>query len=119
MTRFPATCLLIALLNGAVHADDKWFRERIAPIFESRCVRCHQGKKAKGGLSLTSARQLQNGGESGPVVVPGKPEESLLLDYVSGDKPEMPKEGKPLSANEVSAIRKWIQDGAAWPTGVE
>jgi hypothetical protein len=119
MTRLSVICLLIALLAGAVHADEQLFRERVAPIFESRCVRCHEGKKPKGGLSLVSSRQLQKGGESGPVVMPGKPDESSLLDYVSGEKPEMPKDGKPLSASEVSAIRTWIQDGAVWPAGVE
>jgi Protein of unknown function (DUF1553)/Protein of unknown function (DUF1549)/Planctomycete cytochrome C len=119
MTRFSAICLLIALLAGSVHADDQLFRERIAPIFESRCVRCHEGEKPKGGLSLVSAGKLQKGGENGPDVAPGKPDESSLLDYVSGDKPEMPKDGKPLSADEVAAIREWIQDGAVWPAGTE
>src|SRR4029078_4955098 len=119
MTRFSAICLLIALLSRASFADDKLFRERIAPIFESRCVRCHEGEKAKGGLSLVSAGRVQKGGESGPVVVPGKPDESSLLDYVSGDKPEMPKDGKPLSAEEVAVIREWIQNGAVWPAGLE
>ena len=51
--------------------------------------------------------------------MPGKPDESLLLDYISGDKPEMPKDDKPLSAAEVAAIREWIASGAAWPAGVE
>src|SRR4051812_22737573 len=105
MTRLAAICLLIALLVDSAHADDKLFREQVAPIFESRCVHCHEGDKPKGGLSLVSARQLKNGGESGPVVVPGKADESTLLDYVSGEKPEMPKEGKPLSESEVAAIR--------------
>ncbi len=119
MIRFFATYLLIAISAEAVRADDALFRERIAPIFESRCVRCHEGVKPKGGLSLVSAEQLKKGGESGPTVVPRKPDESLLLDYVAGDKPEMPKDDKPLSPDEVTAIRKWIEGGAAWPTGVE
>src|SRR5215212_9579100 len=119
MTRFSAICLLIALLASTVHADDKLFRERVAPIFESRCVHCHEGEKPKGQLSLVSARQLKAGGESGAVIAPGKPGESLLLDFVSGDKPEMPKDGKPLTADEVAAIREWIQSGEAWPVGLE
>jgi hypothetical protein len=41
--------------------------------------------------------------------------ESLLLDLISGDKPEMPKDDKPLSSSEVAAIRKWIETGATWP----
>src|SRR5215213_6418713 len=119
MIRVTAICLLLALLADVVRADGKLFRERVAPIFESRCIRCHQGENPKGGLSLVSARQLQTGGESGLVVVPGKPDESSLLDYISGEKPEMPKDGKPLSVEEVAAIRKWIAGGAVWPAGIE
>src|SRR3954471_11559057 len=119
MTRYLAICLLTALLADATRADDKLFRERIVPVFETRCVRCHEGEKPKGGLSLVSAAKLQQGGESGPAVTPGKPDDSSLLGHVSGDKPEMPKEGKPLSADEVAAIRQWIQEGAVWPAGVE
>jgi hypothetical protein len=119
MTRFLAICLLIALLAGSVRADDKLFCEHVALIFESHCLRCHEGDKPKGGLSLVSARQFQKGGESGPEVAPGKPDESLLVEYVSGDKPQMPKDGKPLLPDEVAAIREWIQGGAPWPAGVE
>jgi mono/diheme cytochrome c family protein len=99
-------------------ADDTLFREQVAPIFEAHCVRCHQGDAAKGGLSLARAEELSKGGESGPGVVPAKPDESLLLEYVSGTSPEMPKGGPPLSAEQVSAIRRWIEQGAKWPDGV-
>ncbi len=119
MARFCITCLLLAFLPIAGRADDSFFRERIAPIFESHCVRCHEGEKPKGGLSLVSAEQFAKGGESGPLVAPGKPDESSLVEYISGDAPEMPKDGKPLSVDEVAAIRRWIQDGAVWPTGAE
>src|ERR1700754_4964473 len=119
MTRFFAICLLIALTADRTAADDRLFRERVAPIFETRCVRCHEGDKPKGGLSLVSAAKLQKGGESGPVVTLGKPDDSSLVDYISGDKPEMPKDGKPLSAAEVAVVRQWIEEGAAWPAGIE
>jgi hypothetical protein len=119
MTKLSAIGLLTAFLASIVQADDELFRDSIAPIFETRCVHCHEGEKPKGGLSLVSARRLQKGGESGPVVVAGKPDESLLLDYVSGDKPEMPKDGKPLSPAEITAIRDWIAGGASWPAGAE
>ena len=55
------------------------------------------------------------GGDSGKVIAVGKPAESLLLDYITGDKPEMPKSGPPLAAAEVAAIRDWIAAGAKWP----
>ena len=57
------------------------------------------------------------GGESGPAIVPGQPEASLLLEYVSGEKPEMPKDAPPLAAEQVAALRRWIAEGAPWPEG--
>ena len=119
MDSLPATCLLIAFSTGTVRADDRLFRERVAPILEARCVHCHGGAKPKSGLSLVSTERFQTGGDSGPVISAGNPDESLLLEYVSGDKPQMPKDEEPLSAAEVAAIREWIASGATWPTGVE
>jgi hypothetical protein len=115
----PGIVAAIVFAATTVRADDRMFRERVAPILEGRCVHCHGGAKPKGGLSLVSADGLQRGGESGAVVVAGKPDESLLLDYVSGDEPEMPKGEKPLSAAEVATIREWIARGAEWPARVE
>lgn len=119
MDFLPAFYLLIVVMAGNVRADDRLFRERVAPILEARCVHCHEGAKPKGGLSLVSAERLQMGGDSGPVFVAGKPDESLLLEYISGDEPQMPKDEKPLSPAEVAAIREWIASGAAWPAGAE
>ncbi len=115
----PSICVLIVLAAGVVRADERFFQERVAPIFEARCVHCHEGAKPKGGLSLVTADRLQAGGDSGPAVVAGKPDESLLLEYVSGDEPQMPKGERPLSAAEVATIRKWIVDGAEWQAGIE
>ncbi len=118
-----AGCLSIAIAlwltpSSDCRADDDLFRGQIAPILERKCLSCHSGSKPKGGLSLTTAQAALAGGESGAVIEPGKPDESLLVEYISGDKPEMPKEGKPLAADEVAAIREWIQQGAPWPDGV-
>lgn len=116
-------CLILSVaivaLTDIARADDSFFRSRVAPILEARCVTCHEGAKPKGGLSIVSAKHFNLGGDSGPPVVAGKPEESLLLDYISGDDPEMPKDDAPLSAAEVANIREWIESGAAWPDGVE
>ena len=58
---------------------------------------------------------MLKGGETGPAVVPGKPEDSVLLEMISGGKPEMPRKEKPLSTQEVASIRTWIAEGAHWP----
>jgi hypothetical protein len=111
--------LAIVLCVTKVQPDEKLFPERIAPILETRCVSCHSGTKPKGGLSLVTRQALHDGGENGPAIVVGRPDESLLLQYVAGKDALMPKEGPPLSDDEVFAIRQWIERGAVWPSGVE
>ena len=110
------SCLwLLVLLPWPCTAEEMSFERAIAPILERRCVGCHNDQDSKGGLSLQSAAGFRAGGDGGAAVVAGDPAGSLLLEYVSGDKPEMPKEGPPLSAAEVESLRQWIADGAPWP----
>jgi hypothetical protein len=84
----------------------------ILPLLRAHCVKCHGPIKPKGKLNLASPRAMARGGASGPAVVPGKPDESLLWDQVSGG--EMPPEPEePLSDADKAAIRRWIERGAA------
>ncbi len=94
------------------------FATRSAPILERRCIRCHGEATRKGGLALNTAAAVLKGGDSGPAVVPGKPEDSILLDMISGDPPEMPLKDQPLSKQEVGAVKSWIEHGAVWPAGL-
>jgi mono/diheme cytochrome c family protein len=94
------------------------FRERVAPILEGHCLRCHQGASAKGELDLSTPSGVIEGRGQGEVVVPGKPEESRLFEVISGEKPTMPKAGDRLDAAQVEAIRAWIAEGAPWPEGM-
>ncbi len=83
----------------------------ILPLLKARCQKCHGPLKPKGKLNLSSARSLARGGESGPAVVPGNLDESLLWDLVSKD--EMPpRPGEALSSDEKSLFRRWIEQGA-------
>lgn len=95
-------------------ADEATFRV-VATIFEKRCVECHNADEKKGGLSLQTRADLLTGGDSGAAIDPGKAAGSVLLDMISGDKPEMPKTGAKLTAEEVVAVSKWIAAGALWP----
>lgn len=105
--------------DGAAGADDSqsFFKRRIAPVLSERCAACHNAEKTSGGLDVTSRDSLLKGGDGGPSVVPGKSDESWLLDMVSGDEPEMPKNSKPLAADQIAALRRWIEEGAQWPAG--
>jgi mono/diheme cytochrome c family protein len=103
------------LALSPARADEDFFRRQVAPIFERHCVRCHQGDEPKGGLSLQTRETALRGGDSGAVIVAGKPGDSLIVEYVSGDKPAMPKNAAPLKPAEIEAIRQWVAAGATWP----
>ena len=84
-------------------------------ILERRCIQCHDAADGKGELSLEVRDSALKGGGSGPAIVPGKPEESLLWQQITGDTPDMPKGAAPLSVAERETIREWILAGAKWP----
>ncbi len=119
MKHVSSVCVFAVLASSSTLADDRLFSERVAPILEARCVHCHEGTKPKGGLSLVTAELVRQGGDSGPAVVAGKPDESLLVDYITGNEPQMPKGEQPLAPTDVTAIREWVASGAEWPAGVE
>ncbi len=115
----PYCCALVFVAGiiaaAADAAEPLSFARDIAPILERRCVRCHATGKAKGDLSVVSSSELMRGGESGVAIIPGKPDESPLLQRVTGPKPDMPAEGPPLTPSEVESLRAWIAEGAVWP----
>jgi hypothetical protein len=110
-----AAAVCLGSTMSAIADQPDHFRTEVAPIFERHCVGCHSGDAAKGALSLTGRQQAMAGGESGPAIVPGKPDASLIVEYVSGAKPQMPKDAPALSTEQVAAIRQWIAAGASWP----
>ncbi|MGE3311583.1 MAG: DUF1553 domain-containing protein [Limisphaerales bacterium] len=97
-------------------ADDPSFLERVQPLLQSRCVSCHGPEKQKGALRLDSREATLAGGDLGPAVIPGKPEESLLFQAVLHARAdlEMPPKDK-LSAPEIDLLGRWIRAGAPWP----
>ncbi len=111
--------LLLAANCSFAAEDGTLFVQQVAPIFERHCVSCHNDNNRKGKLSLQSEGTARAGGENGELFVPKIPDASLLLDYIAGDEPEMPKDADPLSADEIAAIRKWIDEGAVWPKGLK
>jgi hypothetical protein len=113
--RWPAFVLTLGAMAGArlAVADGPDFDRTVAPILARRCLDCHAGAEPKGKLDLSRRDRAREGGENGPAVVPGNPEESLLWERVDGD--EMPPK-KPLPAPEKAVLKAWIAAGAAWGT---
>lgn len=99
-------------------ADDsvafEHFENRIRPLLLERCVKCHGPEKQLGGLRLDTRSGILKGGETGPVLASGKPEESRLLQAVTGG--EMPPSSEPrLTERQLADLRKWLAQGAALP----
>lgn len=77
----PAALMGLALLlvSAAAVRGDEFFESRIRPVLHEQCVQCHGPEKQEGRLRVDALRFLLEGGESGPALVPGRPEDSLLL----------------------------------------
>ena len=93
----------------------RFFDDKVAPVLARNCLECHGGSIRKGGLNLATEVSARAGGDGGPPIEPGKPEESPLWEMVESG--EMPKKGRPpLSEADKLVIRRWIADGARWGT---
>ncbi|MGI9552641.1 MAG: DUF1549 domain-containing protein [Aurantibacter sp.] len=89
----------------------------VRAIFAHNCYQCHNKNKQKGELVLDNKRGVYKGGESGPILVTGKPEESELFKRISlppNHDDVMPKKGKVLVDDEIKLIQLWIKNGAHW-----
>jgi len=108
-----------ATAEDLVPAIRDFFEGKVRPLLVERCGECHSlsSKQQRAGLLVDSLEGLLKGGESGPAVVPGKPQESLLMQAVRYESLEMPPTGK-LAAVEVQILEKWIALGAPWPGAV-
>lgn len=94
------------------------FYQTVLPILENRCFSCHQGKKTKGDLDLSSLATALEGGEfDGPAITPGDLKNSALIHRITtNDSDEkMPPKGDPVTPVELSLLRQWITQGATWP----
>ncbi|MEE2639489.1 MAG: PSD1 and planctomycete cytochrome C domain-containing protein [Planctomycetota bacterium] len=92
-----------------------FYSNKVLPILEDHCYECHGFDSRKGNLSLVSRQRLLAGGESGPAVVTGKPERSLLMRAVRHAEPnlEMPPSGK-LPKEKLAILEQWIEMGVPW-----
>lgn len=114
--------LLLATQNvrsSESKSGDEFFERKIRPVLVERCYKCHSGQseKLKGGLRLDSREGLIRGGDTGPIVVPGEPHRSRLLEAIRYENQElqMPPKGK-LPETEIADIDRWIGMGAPWPS---
>jgi hypothetical protein len=122
----PALLIIFALIgfNSAQAAADlpsdslDFFEKKIRPVLSERCYSCHSARseKLKGGLRLDSRAGVLKGGETGPVLTPGDPDKSRLIEAIKYENVElqMPPKGK-LSEEQINDLSNWVKLGAPWP----
>ncbi len=124
MNPAPLTLLLLwtaATTTVAADADTRraalnFFEKEVRPVLVKRCHDCHSNTKQKGGLRVDHIGYLKSGGDTGPALVPGKPDESALIEavrYANADFQMPPKQKLPDA--EIAILEKWIRMGAPWP----
>lgn len=119
--RRPISIIVLALIAGApasppASAQDERpinYQDDVKPIIDEYCIFCHRGSRARNGFKLDNAAGIFEGGSSGPGIVPGDPDGSLMYQLIARTRePYMPYEDDPLPAEMLETIRKWIESGA-------
>jgi len=126
------TCVCLAFIFGwlalspairiqqAYAASTSVFSADIAPILQKNCLACHSSAAKMGGFVMESYELLMKGGKDGPAIVPGKSEQSRLIQMLEGkDQPRMPFGTDPLPASDIAMLKAWIDAGAKGPAAGE
>ena len=105
--------LLLATATAATGAAAtvSWFKE-VTPIFKRSCNGCHNPNKLKGEVDTSTYQGFLKPGKHGPNFIAGEVAKSRVLEQISGQAPDMPKEGDALNAAEVALITRWVREGA-------
>ena len=122
MTSQQRAMLLCSILNAIIFPtivagseQEHFFETRVRPLLIERCHKCHSSEQVKGGLRLDSREAILHGGDSGPSIVIGNPDDSLLIQAVRQQNGlAMPPEGR-LNEGLIADLAKWIKSGALWP----
>lgn len=91
------------------------FENDVRPLLVARCIKCHGASKQESNLRLDARDAMMQGGDSGPAIVPGKPDESLLVKAVRHEGEVQMPPGPKLKEGQIATLSRWIADGAAWP----
>ena len=103
--------------SSGIAGEEPSFQESYARVIRANCLRCHNARDAKAGLDLSTRKGLLKGGDLGPAIVVGEPDESLLIQRVTeGSMPPI-SDGDQLPPADVSRLRDWIVAGAMWSGG--
>jgi cytochrome c len=101
-------------------ATPQFYTDRVQPIFQAHCLRCHGGFNNRGGLNMRTQAGMRKGGKTGVVLVPGDPEKSLLVRLIRHEGPPdhpmpMPSKNAKLSDADITTVERWVKAGAIMP----
>jgi hypothetical protein len=117
-------CLLLVFVAGwsAAAVEDKpspalqdFFETEIRPLLSDRCFKCHGDQKPKANLRLTSRAAILQGGDTGPAAIPGKADQSLLIQAVRHENGLKMPPNRRLSQSQIDKLVRWVQLGLPWP----
>jgi mono/diheme cytochrome c family protein len=110
---------VVSAVDGPSAADLEFFESKVRPVLAEHCFKCHSAKenKTKGGLAMDSRELILKGGDTGPALVPGQPDKSLLIRAVRHETAElaMPPKDPQLSQDKIAALAEWVRRGAPDP----
>ncbi len=118
VTQFAAVCYLLCCCHvtfGQEESPTDHFESAIRPLLIAHCIECHGPDRQESGLRLDSRPGWMKGGDRGPAIVPGDPENSILLLAVKHADPNLQMPEEKLSDADIAAIEKWIREGAVDP----
>lgn len=111
---------LLSLLFFPLVLFSQDFDREIRPLLKERCIECHGPEKQKADLRLDAKPHAFKGGESGAAIIPAQSSTSPLFQRITATGDErMPPKGEPLTADQISKIKAWIDSGAVWPENAE
>lgn len=119
MHKYLGLLLFIGCSQRLLWADDSFFESKVRPLLVKHCYECHSGEKTKGGLALDTRAGWEKGGDNGPAIIPGKPEQSHLIKAIRHEDKSLampPKSrGGKLHDSDISILVQWVKMGAPDP----
>src|SRR5579864_4438354 len=113
MTALRHAWIALTVCSPLAAAEPVDYARNVKPILAAHCTSCHGPTKPKAELRFDLYARIKQGGNSGPAITPGKSAESLMIQAVTGSKPDvakMPPKGEPLTAEQVAILKRWIDE---------
>lgn len=116
MKRLAVVCSVAVSAWAADKAgrEARFFDERVAPVLTRRCLSCHNEELKNGNISFLDPESLLRGGSRGPAIVPGRPQESMLIEVLRHDGEIQMPPGPKLPSKEIALLTEWVRRGALW-----